>query len=109
MNRRNFIFAASLAAALPALAKREPALSVTEGSGTKGRWISIASGSYQLTVHERGAPWLLDLKRDPEGRQNLFSSPDHLDVVRRLAQELATYCKENPPAPELLEAINALA
>ncbi|WP_372846759.1 hypothetical protein [Pontiella sp.] len=106
MNRRSYLIASALAA-LPAMAAQHPA--VTEGSGSKGRWISIASDGYRLAVHERGAPWLLDFNRDPAARQNLISSPDHLDVVRRLAQELASYCKQQPPAPQLMETIDALA
>lgn len=63
----------------------------TGAPGSDKGWVGAVTPRYKLLLSDKDEPWLLDLEQDPDELTNYIGSPDHQEVVKALAQELATY------------------
>ena len=57
----------------------------------KAGWVAAITDRYKLVLSPQDQPWLFDLERDPDELLNFYASPDHREVVRRLARAMARY------------------
>lgn len=64
-------------------------------SNTKKRakWISVVTPRYKLTLseNETDAPWLTDLKKDPDELVNCYNNPDYQEIILQLKKQLFKY------------------
>ena len=88
-------FSAVLAGSSNADWKNVTFMRSTGKPGSTTGWISALTPRYKLILSAQDKPWLLDLEKDPDELTNFIDSPDHADVVRQLAQDLAQYGKEH--------------
>jgi len=63
----------------------------TGNPGSDKGWVGAVTPRYKLLLSDQDEPWLLDLDQDPDELTNFIASPEHQDVVKSLAQDLAAY------------------
>jgi uncharacterized sulfatase len=59
-------------------------------TGERG-WLGAFTRRYKLAIDVAGAPALFDLQTDPDELNNVFTAPEHREIVRMLGRELQTY------------------
>ena len=57
-------------------------------------WIAAVTPRYKLVLSSLEAPWLLDLKEDPDELTNFIRGPHHREIAKSLAHELMNYGRE---------------
>ncbi|MEX0321560.1 MAG: sulfatase-like hydrolase/transferase [Puniceicoccaceae bacterium] len=72
-------------------------------------FMAAVTSRYKLHLVQKGDPWFLDVKADPDERTNLIDRPEYKPVIKRLAWELKRYMKEaddyNPTIDAKLDAL----
>lgn len=53
-----------------------------------GAWVAAVDNRYKLILSKSDAPWLIDLKEDPDEVVNVYKNPKYADIVKRLQPEL---------------------
>ena len=76
-------------------------------------WLCAMTQNHKIVYSQKDAPWLFDLKEDPDELTNFFADPQYGDIVKDLTAELIAYCRRyddprlNDPkmGPEMQKAV----
>ena len=71
------------------------AIAFIRSTSTGKPWIAAITDRYKIVYSGLGAPWLFDLKTDPDELHNAFTQPKAQRIIKRLTSKLAAYTKHH--------------